>query len=224
MLTKNITKSCFVLNIVIKEKDIFFPFDTSLVLCLLFKTHMVKTHTHGPALWTVPGSPHFYKVHGCGSFPSKIDGNLHSQLPERLARSRPVRGGIVFTKIPPSQQLCQERTVSQPTDIVPGNSFLLRPNEGCCHARVCFGHAATRGLFRGRSLSPSKIVSENAGPHGLCIPSATVGPASYAAPSALTETEGSIITDACKSRWAGHFTLCASSLRRGPGAEITLPH
>ncbi len=109
MLTKNITRSCFVLNIVIKEGNIFFLFDTSLVLCLLFKTHMVKTHTHGPALWTVPGSPHFYKVHGCGSFPSKIDGNLHSQLPERLARSRPVRGGIVFTKIPPSQQLCQER-------------------------------------------------------------------------------------------------------------------
>ncbi len=218
MLTKNITRSCFVLNIVIKEGDIFFPFDTSLVLCLLFKTHMVKTHTHGPALWTVPGSPHFYKVHGRGSFPSKIDGNLHSQIPERLARSRPVRGGIVFAQIPPSQQLYQER----PQDIVPGDSFLLRPNEGCCHARVCFGHTATRGLFRDRSFSPSKIVSENAGPHGLCVPSATVGPASYAAPSALAETEGSIIT--CKSRWAGHFALCASSLRRAPGAEISLPH
>ncbi len=69
------------------------------------------------------------------------------------------------------------------------NSFRLGPNEGCGHARACSGHTAARGLFRDRSLSPSQIVSENAGPHG---PSATAGPASYAAPSALAETEGSI--------------------------------
>ncbi len=156
---------------------------------------------HGPALWTVPGSPHFYEVHGCSPFPSKTDGYPHSQLPRRLARSRPVRGEIVVAQIPPSQplgvpgtqgQLCQEHTVSQPTDIVPGNSFRLGPNEGCGHTRACSGHTAARSLFRDRSLSPSQIVSENAGPHGLRIPSATAGPASYAAPSALAETEGSI--------------------------------
>ncbi len=56
-------------------------------------------------------------------------------------------------------------------------------------ARVCSGHTAAHSLFRDRSLSPSQIVSENAGPHG---PSATAGPASYAAPSVLAETEGSI--------------------------------
>ncbi len=54
---------------------------------------------HGPALWNVPGSPHFYKVHGRGPFPSKTDGNPHSQLPRRLAHSRSVRGGIVVAEI-----------------------------------------------------------------------------------------------------------------------------
>ncbi len=39
---------------------------------------------HGPALWTVPGSSHFYKVHGRGSFPSKADGNPHSQPHSQL--------------------------------------------------------------------------------------------------------------------------------------------
>ncbi len=77
-------------------------------------------------------------------------------------------------------------------DIVPRNSFRLGPNEGCGHARVCSGHTAAHGLFHDRSLSPSQSVSENAGPNGLHVPSATVGPASYVAPSALAETEGSI--------------------------------
>ncbi len=36
-------------------------------------------------------------------------------------------------------------------------------------------------------------VSEDAGPHGLCVSSTAAGPASYVAPSALAETEGSII-------------------------------
>ncbi len=47
-------------------------------------------------------------------------------------------------------------------------------------------------LLRNRSLSPSQIVSEDAEPRVFCVPSSTAGPASYAAPSALAETEGSI--------------------------------
>ncbi len=38
----------------------------------------------GPPVWAVPGSPHFYAMHGCGSLPSATDGNLHPQLPRRL--------------------------------------------------------------------------------------------------------------------------------------------
>ncbi len=87
---------------------------------------------HGPALWTVPGSPNIYEVHGHGPFPSKTDGNPHSQLPRRLVRSLPVSGGIVVAQIPPSQplgvpgtqgQLCQERTVSQPRILFLGTVF-----------------------------------------------------------------------------------------------------
>ncbi len=53
---------------------------------------------HGPTLWAVSGPPYFYKVHGRGSFPSETDGNLHSQLPRRLAHSGPVKGGTSFTQ------------------------------------------------------------------------------------------------------------------------------
>ncbi len=86
---------------------------------------------HGPTLWAVSGPPYFYEVHGRGSFPSETDGNLHSQLPRRLAHSGPVRGGTTFTQNPHPQplrvpgaqgQFRQKRTVSQPTNIVPGYS------------------------------------------------------------------------------------------------------
>ncbi len=39
---------------------------------------------HSPSLWAVPGCPHFYEVHGCSSFPAKIDGNPHPEFPVSL--------------------------------------------------------------------------------------------------------------------------------------------
>ncbi len=38
----------------------------------------------GPAVCAIPGSLHFYTIHGCGSLPSATDGNPHTQLPRRL--------------------------------------------------------------------------------------------------------------------------------------------
>ncbi len=35
---------------------------------------------HGPSLWTVPSSPHFYKVHVCSYFPAETAGNPHLEL------------------------------------------------------------------------------------------------------------------------------------------------
>ncbi len=67
-----------------------------------------------------------------------------------------------------------------------------------------------RGLLRNRSLFPSQIVSENAGPHDLHVPSATIGPASYAAPSALAETEGSI--QCLASQTVGLNRACVTAL------------
>ncbi len=110
-------------------------------------------------------------------------------------------------------QLCQERTVPQPTDIIPGNSFRLSPNEGCGHTRACSGHTASCGLLHDRSLSPSQDVSEDAGPHGLCVSSTAAGPASYVAPSALAETEGFIMHLASRTP-AGQGKL---GLRGSPG-------
>ncbi len=68
-------------------------------------------------------------------------------------------------------------------------------------------------LFRNRSLSPTQIISENAGPHGHRVPSATVGPASYVAPSALAETEGFI---RCLASWTP-MNQSEPGLRDSPG-------
>ncbi len=87
----------------------------------------------GPAVWAIPGSPHLFTMHGCGSLPSATDGNPHT-LPRRLAHSGPVAGGFNIAQDPLTQplrlsgaqgQLCQEHTVTQPTSFVPGYSYRL---------------------------------------------------------------------------------------------------
>ncbi len=52
----------------------------------------------GPPVWAVPGSPHFFAMHGCGSLPSVTDGNLHTH-------SGPVAGGYDIAQEPPPQPL-----------------------------------------------------------------------------------------------------------------------
>ncbi len=79
----------------------------------------------------------------------------------------------------------------QPTNLVPGNSYRLSPNEGCSHARRCTGHLAARSFIQTQSPSPSQSISEDSGPHGLCVFGTSVGPASHAAPSVLPETSSS---------------------------------
>ncbi len=134
------------------------------------------------------------------SFPSETDGNPHSQLPRRLAHSGPVRGGTTFTQNPHPQplrapgaqgQFRQNRTVSQPTSIVPGYSSGLSSHESGDSARTRSGHSETHGHLQERHRSPTQSVSENAGPHGHSIASVTAGPASHAPPSTLVETTGS---------------------------------
>ncbi len=77
----------------------------------------------------------------------------------------PVRGGAFITQNPSPQpprapgtqdQLRQEHAVSQPTNIVPGNSSRLYSNESSSRDGMCFGHAKTRDLLRGRCHSPSQ--------------------------------------------------------------------
>ncbi len=169
---------------------------------------------NGPTLWGVSGPPYFYEVHGRGSFPSETDGNPHSQLPWRLAHSGPVRGGTTFTQNPHPQplrapgaqgQFRQKRTVSQPTNIVPGYSSGLSSHESGDSARTCSGHSETRGHLQEQHRSPTQSVSENAGPFGRSIASVTAGPAPHVPPSTLVETTGSTqrmgVTDACISGW-----------------------
>ncbi len=175
---------------------------------------------HGPTLWAVSGPPYFYEVHGRGSFPSETDGNPHSQLPQRLAHSGPVRGGTTFTQNPHPQplrapgaqgQFRQKRTVSQPTSIVPGYSSGLSSHENGDSARTRSGHSETRGHLQERHRSPTQSVSENAGPHGRSIASVTAGPALHAPPSTLVETMGS--TQCMASRtpaYQGESGLCDS--------------
>ncbi len=66
------------------------------------------------------------------------DGNLHTQLPRRLAHSGPVAGSFNIAQDPPPQplrlpgaqgQLCQEHTVTQPTSFIPGHSYRLSADD-----------------------------------------------------------------------------------------------
>ncbi len=173
---------------------------------------------HGPTLWAVSGPPYFYEVHGRGSFPSETDGNPHSQLPRRLAHSGPVRGGTTFTQNPHPQplrapgaqgQFRQKRTVSQPTNIVPGYSSGLSSHESGDSVRTRSGHSETRGHLQERHRSPTQSVSENAGPYGRSIASVTAGPAPHAPPSTLVETTGSTQRMASRTlAYQGESGLC----------------
>ncbi len=68
------------------------------------------------------------------------------------------------------------------------------------HARTFTGNSAACGFIQTRSPLPSQSISENAGPHGISVFSTSVGPASHAAPSVLTETSSS--SRRSVSRWA----------------------
>ncbi len=136
----------------------------------------------GSPIWAVPG--------GCSSLPSATDGNLHSQLPRRLAHSGPVRGSFNIAQDPPQPlmfpgaqgQLCQEHTVNQPVSIVPGHSY--RPH----------GHddSALCGFLQGRDRPSTQSFPENAGPYCSSFASTSAGSASHATHPVLAETEGSI--------------------------------
>ncbi len=150
--------------------------------------------------WAVPSSPHFYKVHGCGSFSAKTAGNTHLELLWRLAHPGPVGRWASISQIRAPQpirvprtqgQFCKKRAIHQPTNFIPGNSYRLSPNEGCGHARTCTGYSAARGIIQTRSPSPPQSIWEDAGPHGLSIFGTSVGPASNAAPSVLAENSSS---------------------------------
>ncbi len=110
--------------------------------------------------WAVPSSPHFYKVHGCGSFSAKTAGNTHLELLWRLAHPGPVGRWASISQIRAPQpirvprtqgQFCKKRAIHQPTNFIPGNSYRLSPNEGCGHARTCTGYSAAI-----QSIAPSK--------------------------------------------------------------------
>ncbi len=113
----------------------------------------------GPAIWAVPGSPHFYAMHGCGSLPSAIDGSQHAQLPWRLAHSGPVAGGFNIAQDPPPQplrlpgaqgQLCQEHTVTQQVSFVPGHSYRLSADDSNCLSGVSQENSAHTRLPSGK--------------------------------------------------------------------------
>ncbi len=156
---------------------------------------------HGPTLWAVSGPPYFYEVHGRGSFPSETDGNPHSQLPRRLALILAQSEVELLShrtlilshleRLGLNGQFRQKRTVSQPTNIVPGYSSGLSSHESGDSARTRSGHSETRGHLQERHRSPTQSVSENAGPYGRSIASVTAGPAPHAPPSTLVETTGS---------------------------------
>ncbi len=87
--------------------------------------------------------------HGCSSFPAETDRNPHPELPRRLAHFGPVGGRDSISqfhapqplRVPRTQgQFWQERTVPQPTNFLPGNSYPAAPSvlaETSSHGCLC---------------------------------------------------------------------------------------
>ncbi len=151
----------------------------------------------GPAFWAVPGSPHFYTMHGCGSLPSETDGNPHTPLPRRLAHFGPVAGGFDIAQDSPPQppgaqgQLCQELTFTQPTGIVPGYSYRLGADDRYCLSGASHLDSAPCGFLQGRHCLSAQSFPEDVGPYGSGFTGTSAGSAPYATHSVLVKTEGS---------------------------------
>ncbi len=127
----------------------------------------------GPAIWSVPGSPHFYTMHEWGFLPSATDRNPHTQLPRRMAQSGPVAGGFNIAQDPPPQpirlpgaqgQLGQEHTVTQPTSFVPGLSYRLSADDSNCLSGASHDNSAPCGFLQGRYRPFAQSFPEKAGP------------------------------------------------------------
>ncbi len=102
--------------------------------------------------FAVPGSPHFYTMHGCSSLPSATDGNPHTQLPRWLAQSDPVRGGFDIAQDTPPQplrlpgaqgQFCQEHTVTQPNEFHSWAQLSMTAIVSAAQATTIQRHAAS---------------------------------------------------------------------------------
>ncbi len=77
----------------------------------------------------VPGSPHFYEVHGCGSFPAETDGNLHLELPQRilvhLEDELLSQRSVLHSHLECLGFRVKRALSPQPTHFIPGNSYRL---------------------------------------------------------------------------------------------------
>ncbi len=109
-----------------KRRLLSYPGSLSSQMILEIRFRGGGVSIQGSSVCTVPGSSHYYAMHGCGSLPSVTDGNLHSG---------PVRGSFNIAQDPPPQplklpraqdQLCLEHTVTQSMSIVPGHSYRLQ--------------------------------------------------------------------------------------------------
>ncbi len=105
----------------------------------------------------------FYAMHGCSTLPSATDRNPHPQLPRRLAHSGPVRGSFNIAQDPAPPpgaqgQLFQEHTVTQPMNIIPGDSYRLSADDNNCLSGDFFL------CLLSRKRPPAQGFPENAGP------------------------------------------------------------
>ncbi len=109
----------------------------------------------GPSIWAVPGSPHFYTIHGCSSLPSATDWNQHPQLPRRLVHSGPVRGSFNIAQDPPPQpltlpgaqgQLCPANILAEAEGSIRSLASRTPPHNGVYHS--CPGGRTSSGWSR----------------------------------------------------------------------------
>ncbi len=136
---------------------------------------------HGPSLWAIPSSPHFYEVHGCGSFSAEPAGNLHLELPWRLAHPGPVKGRASISQIRAPQPLRMPRTQGQSCQ------EHASPSQRIWSTINFINSARKRAV-----VTPECVLAiQQSLAHSKRFFGTLFGPASHAAPSVLAETSSS---------------------------------
>ncbi len=127
----------------------------------------------GPAFWSVPGSPHFYTMPGCGSLPSATDGNPHTQLPRWLAHSEfliQLSTQCRWQQLSQRSELWQFSTTRLPSGKVPPICSKLSRQSVLTEGDTCAGQNEPRSrhvveeqcIFRRMDAPPARG-SENLG-------------------------------------------------------------
>ncbi len=114
-----------------------------------------------PAVLAIPGSPHFYTAHGCGSLSSVTDGNPRTQLPRRLAHS-----GLVCTLVGSASYVTHPVLAEAEGSIRGLASWMLPRNNDL---GLCISPGPLEGPLLAKAMRDPRHGAQKEGCHDRCF-------------------------------------------------------